>query len=449
MSLIYSPSATATVAANSNAVTIAGMDISVLKVAMTLHLGARDRVTGDGLIITSVTPNAGASGGTLTTLGAVSTAYTNAAFVVDTRGYNGQSEVLKVAASYEAINTLARLTSPNTNLYGGSRLLWLDKTLASNVSSLAFAIGGQKWAELTQRTLTYTPTGGSAVTTEILAVTAYPTSSTSVDALTVDLSTGGVDFLSGSATITVSGANSTADLGSAPARQISLGGSGSIASFGPARRKERLITMTGVLSLVHSATLILPGGANITTAVGDTFLATASDVAGVWRVRDYQRASGPPIGAAPTNSPVFTGTTQAAALQVAGLSVYGSAIYSGGAADNLDIPMADTRLISVDFTARGLGHFFAASGSAGISGGGVDVLWRLTVYDITTGSEVNVATWLFYSSASGAASYAAKLAGTTRLFVITGRSYRAVLSASKNTAAVVLTRQVRLDILGI
>lgn len=46
---------------------------------------------------------------------------------------------------------------------------------------------------------------------------------------------------------------------------------------------------------MHNATsLILPGGANLVTAAGDSALAT-SDASGNWRVRHYQRASGKPV----------------------------------------------------------------------------------------------------------------------------------------------------------
>ncbi|MGE7415425.1 hypothetical protein ACQKLZ_13855, partial [Methylobacterium tarhaniae] len=64
MSLLYSPSATATVAANTNNITVAGMDLTAVLPGMVIHLGARDRLTGDGYIITAVTPN-GSNGGTM------------------------------------------------------------------------------------------------------------------------------------------------------------------------------------------------------------------------------------------------------------------------------------------------------------------------------------------------------------------------------------------------
>ncbi|MGE7419087.1 hypothetical protein ACQKLZ_32870, partial [Methylobacterium tarhaniae] len=133
MSLLYSPSATATVAVNTNAITVAGMDLSAVLPGMVINLGARDRLTGDGYIITAVTPN-GSLGGTLTTVGAIPTAFNNAAFVVDTRDFNGTAPNYLIAMYTQTLATLLRLTSPLTNLFSGSRVLALDKETPGAIS---------------------------------------------------------------------------------------------------------------------------------------------------------------------------------------------------------------------------------------------------------------------------------------------------------------------------
>lgn len=58
----------------------------------------------------------------------------------------------------------------------------------------------------------------------------------------------------------------------------------------------RWITFTGALTLTHNATsLILPGGANITTAAGDV-MGAVSEGSGNWRVLAYTTASGGVVG---------------------------------------------------------------------------------------------------------------------------------------------------------
>ncbi|MGE7419139.1 hypothetical protein, partial [Methylobacterium tarhaniae] len=189
--------------------------------------------------------------------------------------------------------TLLRLTSPLTNLFSGSRVLALDKDSAGALSRILYAIGGRTWAGLEQRTLTYTPTGGAQTTSETVALRAYPDGTTPVDALLVDLTTGGGDLRKASATMV---AGTTVDLGSAPVGKVAITGSAAIVSFGVGRHLERLVhVVDGGATLTHNATsLVLPGGANIVTAAGDCFHAT-SDAAGNWRVRSYGRASGKPV----------------------------------------------------------------------------------------------------------------------------------------------------------
>jgi hypothetical protein len=96
----------------------------------------------------------------------------------------------------------------------------------------------------------------------------------------------------------------TCDIGAAGALFVAVTGTGAITSFGTAANKLRFLRFAGALTLTHDATsLILPGGASIVTAAGDTALFT-SDAAGHWRCRQYARADGRMVNMA---NPIFSG----------------------------------------------------------------------------------------------------------------------------------------------
>ena len=88
----------------------------------------------------------------------------------------------------------------------------------------------------------------------------------------------------------------TADIGAATGTHITISGTTTITGFGTvAAGTWRVCTFSGILTLTHNGTsLILPGSANIVTAVGDSLYAV-SEGAGNWRVVAYQRASGAPV----------------------------------------------------------------------------------------------------------------------------------------------------------
>ena len=85
----------------------------------------------------------------------------------------------------------------------------------------------------------------------------------------------------------------TTAIGATNSHLVRITGTTTITSFGTitagTRKKGRF---AGALTLTHNATsLILPGGASITTAAGDTFEAV-SEGSGNWRVLWYQKADG-------------------------------------------------------------------------------------------------------------------------------------------------------------
>jgi hypothetical protein len=94
--------------------------------------------------------------------------------------------------------------------------------------------------------------------------------------------------------ITSIGSASTTDIGAAATSEVLITGTTTINGFGAAaagiRRRGRF---AGVLTLVHSSAILLPGLANIATAADDTFEALSLG-GGNWRVTSYQRASAAP-----------------------------------------------------------------------------------------------------------------------------------------------------------
>ncbi|MCO5213686.1 MAG: hypothetical protein M9936_28640 [Caldilinea sp.] len=88
---------------------------------------------------------------------------------------------------------------------------------------------------------------------------------------------------------------STVDLGAVVGRFVDVTGTTTITSFGTvAAGIWRVVTFTGALTLTHNATsLILPGGANITTAAGDSMVAESLG-SGNWKIHIYMPAAGYP-----------------------------------------------------------------------------------------------------------------------------------------------------------
>lgn len=89
----------------------------------------------------------------------------------------------------------------------------------------------------------------------------------------------------------------TTNLATATGNYVSITGTVTITAFGTANAGViRYLNFAGILTLTHNATsLILPGGANITTAAGDTATAI-SEGSGNWRVLQYQQAANSPAG---------------------------------------------------------------------------------------------------------------------------------------------------------
>lgn len=86
---------------------------------------------------------------------------------------------------------------------------------------------------------------------------------------------------------------SSIDLGAATGNYVVVTGTTGITSLGTVQAGvQRIVEFSGALTLTHNATsLILPGGANITTAAGDV-AQFVSEGSGNWRCTSYVKASG-------------------------------------------------------------------------------------------------------------------------------------------------------------
>lgn len=96
----------------------------------------------------------------------------------------------------------------------------------------------------------------------------------------------------------------TVNIGAASGNYIHITGTTTITAFDSITAGvERLLVFDGALTLTHNGTsLILPTGANITTAAGDVAL-FESEGSGNWRCVIYQRKDGTSLaGSSPTGA---------------------------------------------------------------------------------------------------------------------------------------------------
>lgn len=202
----------------------------------------------------------------------------------------------------------------------------------------------------------------------------------------------------------------TTDIGAANTQGVRITGTTAITSFGTAAKRVRRIRFAGALTLTHNAaSLILPGGSSITTAAGDTCVAT-SDASGNWRVRNYTRADG-------------TGIRRASAFGGAG--TYGDFSSSGSYADYL----------SVDFVAAGPSVLITSQAGYYHQNANADVEHILVLRSVTGGvadlgfSQSQGITLTNQFGWAGNTNAALSLTG-----LVPGNTYRAVARLVRNNA---------------
>ena len=169
---------------------------------------------------------------------------------------------------------------------------------------------------------------------------------------------GGVSFLGGTLTSALNAAPivtlasaATVNIGAAAANTISITGTTTITAFDSiASGAERELIFAGVLTLTHNGTsLILPTGASITTAAGDS-ARMVSLGSGNWRCVKYQRADGTALSGSP-----FSGGTLTGALNEAPTVTIASAatVNIGAAAGNSISVTGTTTITAFDTIAAG------------------------------------------------------------------------------------------------
>jgi hypothetical protein len=148
-------------------------------------------------------------------------------------------------------------------------------------------------------------TGGSITGITDLAIADGGTAASTAVAAHDNLSTTGADIASAT----------TTDIGAASGDYLHVTGTTTITGLGTKTAGvERWVRFTGILTLTHHATqLILPSGANITTAAGDVALFRSLG-SGNWRCLLYRRESG--VGGV-IPQPVSAGGTGAATAALA------------------------------------------------------------------------------------------------------------------------------------
>jgi hypothetical protein len=200
----------------------------------------------------------------------------------------GQTFSFKAAATNTGAVTL------NVSTVGAGPVRWPDGTALAAGDIVTGGIAEVEVADITSPTApvfhllnsskpTFFRTGGTISGATTIAATLTMSGAAINEAVRVDVA---------SAT--------TCDIGAAASNYVRITGTTTITGLGTiASGARRKVVFGGILTLTHNATsLILPTGANITTAAGDC-VEFESEGSGNWRCTDYMRASGQPVAANP------------------------------------------------------------------------------------------------------------------------------------------------------
>lgn len=170
----------------------------------------------------------------------------------------------------------------------------------------------------------------------------------------------------------------TVDLGAQAGRNIVISGTTAITSFGTTGAADFIpfvVRFSGVLTLTNGANLILPTGANITTAANDTAI-VVWEGANVWRVIAYQRADGTALAAAaagglPAGYLTGLGLTYASATSYTVAT--GTACSEDGSAKTMTLASALT---------KNLGSFAVGTGNGSLDTGTIAANQTYHVHEI-------------------------------------------------------------------
>ncbi|MGU3345812.1 hypothetical protein [Pseudomonas monsensis] len=158
------------------------------------------------------------------------------------------------------------------------------------------------------------------------------------------------------ATVVTLPSASTVNIGAAASNIVSISGNTTITSLGViASGARRTLRFTGSLVLTHnSSTLILPGGANITTQPGD-WGEYVSFGSGVWVCESYTRASGKPVAFTYDRSNILGALTQSGGVPT------GAIMDRNQNANGSYIKFFDGTLICLQTNQSSLGYYNASN----------------------------------------------------------------------------------------
>lgn len=189
--------------------------------------------------------------------------------------------------------------------------------------------------------------------------------------------------------------NNTTNLGSTGVYVVSVTGTTPIVSFGSSASTNNplyWVSFTGILVLTHNATsLILPGNANITTAVGDTLLAEYLG-AGNWKVWWYSRAAVNPLPVPGTTGNVLTSNGTNWVSSASGTGATDQQVFAAGGTWNKPAGYSPTSLVLIECIGGG-GGGGNSSGFLNVSGG--------------SGGTTSFGTWVVAYGGSGGQSFIA------------------------------------------
>jgi microcystin-dependent protein len=223
------------------------------------------------------------------------TSTTNILMTNQTEGGNNNTWGTIADANFERIDdkfgnvTLITTTGGSTVLSSTQELvnaIVIDGALASN-STITFSGRGGSWVVRNDTTGYYTVTckvsGQTGVTVDQGAAVVVFFDNT-------DIAYANPSAAESTNEVTVASA-STADVLGAGSEYVAISGTTTITSFGTGANKRKFVRATGAFKITHNATtLILPGGVDLTTIAGDTFLIVSDSSSNV-RIYDYQRSS--------------------------------------------------------------------------------------------------------------------------------------------------------------
>jgi hypothetical protein len=208
------------------------------------------------------------------------------------------------AAATSATNAANSATAAATSSTSSST----SATASSNSATAAATSATNAANSATAAATSATNAANSAASINLSSPGAIGNGTPSTGAFTTLSTTGALSVggaLNEAASTTIA-SSATLNLTSATSNLVDVSGTTTITAITLASGAERTVRFTGILTLTNSASLILPGGANITTASGD-FAVFSGYASGVVRCVVYTKANGNPI-VSPASSGTGTGT---------------------------------------------------------------------------------------------------------------------------------------------